>query len=864
MPEINGTIKLVYNPYGDRAHAFVLTGNSGSEPTFSVSKTIEQGKFIQDGDTISLPLNYDEALNYNYLIAHIKGFRPDDDKEYWYNGYFFIDSYTYKNAETTEVKITLDTLETFYPFIDRVEGHLNRAHAPRLISHSEYVGTKKVSRTIINPDLYFGEDNESPVYSYPSQEYITDNHYYLCLVVRDLIIGHNFKTHDNESLYQTHLIASPILTQEERDNASIPDNSALFMNNYYTGETHDFAQSYGTIETGEKDDGTLSNWTKSLTFVFENNNDYPIIANMAVRDKSNYHCLLLDLNSYKFNSLRKYNKSNKQYEDNTDGVLQSNGSLNLLLNLGTLLQDRIVSAFAIPFNKVSSTSHPNSMRVIDKILAYRQGYIYDLSTKGTSYLLQDIRDLSIILGYNNSDSITDYTTIFTHSNGFRSLDGYSFISESGLRSFDNEKKLWLYPYRFQSLIFQDAVKKITYQDYSYPFWNISFDPELYKEYLSPIIFIDPLSPSPSFFMDSVINPNIVGYTDPDLDYSKIFNRLRKNHGWGVYTTGDEPSFQTPKVHSYMPSYAIYNNAYDSYAGYQKAIVDAQTKYQADMAQTQGTWGALAGFGSALGGGSILGAGLQNLFAIRSYADFNHTVAVPGGRYPNGRFAPHIDLPPWVTEFDPDTQIRGQMQFGTGMGSMLGGLSSAVTSIAQSVETPAYLREQQLNREMQAKNQAGQQTGGAYKGVLNYINTNFVMFRIAECVMPRDLLSIAEAKFYKMGYYIPVDIVLQNHDIDNVPKPEYSLQYVVTNKRYFCYMQFDSVSVLTIDNKELPSKSLVPTIYRNDIANRLCAGITFVNIRNNEDISTYNIDVSKDNDDLSYPLTPVFNRRWNDF
>ena len=797
MPEINGNLQLVFNPWADTAHCFVW--HKSGAPFFSVSQTIEQGKFIQDGDYISIPLDYDTAINYNYLIGTIQMYGVEG---VYFPAYFFIAEYNYNNADTTEIRIVLDTVQTFYSSIARINGHLARAHAPRYITITDNEDTE---RKMINPDLFFIEDEIADKYlctGYKVQSRIGND--FICIVFtmsnadfNNFNLQHDMffaPVVDVQTVYKDYsTVLDPVLAPPDyfgfkEDGAFIFHSTQIKTYKVKElGDTTAFLAVSGKIELG--------------TF-----NTAP---NFGGANRTQTYCLLIDPKQGEIAGTR----TNHGQTPTIDLANLWGCDIPTILQFSPVLQDRIVNVFNIP--RPSSTTFSSwkqmliSRNAAIPITSAKFGAWYTSRTDNAAFI-----DHIIYEPFNDALLITNIQALsFIYGNYGRISGKDPFIktyatesTEGGSREVDKEAKLKLYPYTFENITFLGSDIPLIYQNY---YWVLgSYNADVYNEELEKIIvYIDPLASSPTFYATTIIDPNAPLMSFP---YQEM--------GAGLTISA---AISMPDNGGSFPTCAIYQDNYTNYAMYSKALDISTKEYNTNMAKWQATSDIVGGVGNFFGGvlGGIAKGGI-------------------GG---------------W------GKTISGS---GSGTASILGG-------VATLTNTPAYLNEQQNLKESVAQIKPPAQSGGTYAGNLTYLaegGDNICVARRYE--YPTTRKNIIENKFYFTGYSIPIDIELSRGELENSDPDIPDLETVINDRRYFCYLQFDSISVLSFlsksGNENTPA--LIPTIYRDDIAARLINGITFVHVGRGApgdgDISRYNIPVNMDNESgLSLYNKPFFNRNW---
>lgn len=155
--EIIGRFTLVKNKYANTNRCINFKTKEREDELIAQfpHKTFDSNFFTQDGDSILLPLSYEETITYNYCYFNNR-INNTEQKRY----FCYITNYQYVEPNITRISIAVDTLQTFFFDIDKLRGNLNRCHAPRRIN----LGTSEAPKYIINPDLYFMEDDVNENY----------------------------------------------------------------------------------------------------------------------------------------------------------------------------------------------------------------------------------------------------------------------------------------------------------------------------------------------------------------------------------------------------------------------------------------------------------------------------------------------------------------------------------------------------------------------------------------------------------------------------------------------------------------------------------------------------------------------------
>ena len=149
--QIVGRLRLVYNKYANTNKCINFKTKEQENNLISqfVGVSLDSNVFMQDGDTILVPLNYEECIKYNYCYFHNQ-VNERETKRY----FCYITNYQYVEPSVTRITIAVDTLQTFLFDIQKLRGNISRCHSARRIN----IGTEQTPRYVINPDLYFMED----------------------------------------------------------------------------------------------------------------------------------------------------------------------------------------------------------------------------------------------------------------------------------------------------------------------------------------------------------------------------------------------------------------------------------------------------------------------------------------------------------------------------------------------------------------------------------------------------------------------------------------------------------------------------------------------------------------------------------
>ena len=149
--QIIGKLRLVYNKYANTNKCINFKSKEQEDDLISQFEgvALDSNIFMQDGDTILVPLNYEECIKYNYCYFNNK-INDVEKKRY----FCYITNYQYVEPSVTRISVAVDTLQTFLFDIDKFRGNIERCHSARRIN----VSNTETPRYIINPDLYFMED----------------------------------------------------------------------------------------------------------------------------------------------------------------------------------------------------------------------------------------------------------------------------------------------------------------------------------------------------------------------------------------------------------------------------------------------------------------------------------------------------------------------------------------------------------------------------------------------------------------------------------------------------------------------------------------------------------------------------------
>ena len=155
--QIVGRLRLVYNKYANTNKCINFKTKEQEDNLISqfIGVSLDSNVFIQDGDNILVPLNYEECIKYNYCYFNNQ-VNERETKRY----FCYITNYSYVEPSVTRITIAVDTLQTFFFDIQKLRGNVERCHSARRIN----IGTEETPRYVINPDLYFMEDDVNENY----------------------------------------------------------------------------------------------------------------------------------------------------------------------------------------------------------------------------------------------------------------------------------------------------------------------------------------------------------------------------------------------------------------------------------------------------------------------------------------------------------------------------------------------------------------------------------------------------------------------------------------------------------------------------------------------------------------------------
>lgn len=877
MPKIVGDIVLAYNPYADRAHCIAVekSGMTGRYAlSFSVSKTIEQGKFIQDGDTINLEGNYDEVINYNYIQAWIKPAQDTSSSTILtLPAYFFITSYRYLNNDTTAVTIELDSVQTYYNYIDQLSGHLARSHAPRQIAttRTDSSGASQ-SIEIISPDLYYAEDEPVDNYQQSSSLDITLRNVKPSGTKRQLLLLLNLSedtvgvNETAEGEFTGYIRCNPEQTTTEFTYSTRPAD--FKFSSYHPASVTAASYTRGSNACFT----TLTiNWDVSASVTSSTATlDYPLLSDLTLKSplKNQLVCVIVNIPF-----------DNTEFTASVSSIISSRSlylnaeiewGLDSLLYFGPLLADKIVSAFEIPgwspYGTLADTSGYKectfnwALSNTNENTSGEQPVTHNIQSSNTNsgsfsgYIITDLRELHGVLGSTN---------IRTRLRNILYFNGLPGTTTDGERSVTRELKLELYPYSFTSINFSGNEILYKYQDVSPMRWT-GIDSQCF--FLSPFYIIDPLATTPTIYCGYVgQNPgtSIVSEVDRYIgDSDSTLALALKNIATLMGTpliswtgtdcvSGDfaflEDVLSLKKLSdlsvSYLPSYAVYQDSYQEYQNYSKALAVVENEYQYKMAEITKNQSVTSGIIGSVG--AILGlgvGGLSTAFGLAGINGADSTLAWMGGSNlisGASNLANNVSSAYYAGQtFDAQTAYIYSKQ--SALEASVAGKPPTHTGGNSSNSAMAFL-----------KNQRDPTTAGnGYASIETYS-------------YPAPVMAQLEQRFYRWGYSIPEDVVLEG---------DTALSKLPWLKSQFFYIQFDNVQSISFKFKEGYSNDdegvrhdyfhTVPMIYQQDICDRLCRGITFVRADGNDgDVSTLKIDYSKDNYDTQTLDHPLYNRWW---
>lgn len=145
----------------------------------NVSVIIEQAVRVPREGVVVLPFNFDQVINCNYLVAEWPvptGVTPSGSIRTKY--FYFILDMQYKNANVTEVTLSLDYWTTFINDVEVNDSYLKRGHLPMtFVDVDTYLDSPMDhNEGLLTPDVNFGEatitKDEHFVSFHQNQQYV--------------------------------------------------------------------------------------------------------------------------------------------------------------------------------------------------------------------------------------------------------------------------------------------------------------------------------------------------------------------------------------------------------------------------------------------------------------------------------------------------------------------------------------------------------------------------------------------------------------------------------------------------------------------------------------------------------------------
>lgn len=496
---------------------------------------------VGDEDFV-LNINYNDILKYNYCVLTLQ-----QDTTHYY--FFYITSYKAISVERSSIRLTLDTVTTYYKDIKEngVKGMLNRAHLPPLLAIENYANIP-----VINPDIMSAEDNPLEKYVVTQTELITQD------TTNSYVVA-KFKF-DNTWRYNDQEVDIPY---EPSYAGSVQDSQYRLVYN----------------------NGSRSTKMDEGAYVFFCSIDEAVIINPNETDftQSSYNhryagcylamnCNYVDSsNPYTFST---YMKIEDNYSAYTYIIFdQSVLSLSLFLAMNPLFQNYLEGCYLLPptYNKLINDTNVSNGYLgkcwfwgpSDETGATWDSFI-DNGVGGFEgmYLVRDYEFFKKV-EYNNFNVLASKINT-------KYLNLSSYLEEDTTRSVWEEPKLYLYPYRYNDIYFVDLVDVIIkYNDY-----DISY--LLEKDTSRNTLMQFAIRPDLCQLAWGIVDdsPSSMG----DFAFDKYFARFT----WPNIT---DPSTTTPLslvdgVYTYNyqdTSFITYNwstSEYSQYRIYQKALVDA--------------------------------------------------------------------------------------------------------------------------------------------------------------------------------------------------------------------------------------------------------------------------------------------------
>ena len=595
---INGKLILFKNIYANNSYCINFGNLDEMEDIFLKGENkyindnilvIDYEKLIQDGDTIVLPLPYETTIKYNCAIWK----NEDDNLTPSHIMFAKISNYNYCGCDCTKVTLTLDALQTYLCDIKNINGLVDRAHAPRRIK-----AIQKSDAYVINPDLFFIEDNDSNRMVATESERILQDEVFTTLVFSLAKPTYNITTvledgnYNNEGLligfkqkYFNSLIYGGVTKNiQQGETFYVYDSSHGIRDNEDGSQRR---RGFLLYLEGKEDDETYKyiGFNKALSNYGEDTDLYAITIKKSNVDSffARFKSLKDKLVNIFMHTLKPLDicyrnaKPYKAYENRLP-----NGNLKYkipILNFTT--GEYGLNQMAMGSSKPSELFTDFSNEIRNQLYE-----IYDISL--LSERLLDIAEYGPMAYFN----LANNTNI-----------------DNDIRSVSNETKLSLYPYMYYTLKTLSSSVARKYQEvYDGIIDNRDKIYLASRNLFGAIESIDPLNSSPQSKLSFLYSNGTIGNTVSPYYNTSIFTKTTTAKTDAIAT------FQALNIidiyeneKSNLPQNVIYLPKYEQYLNYNKAMVDSQFKQSSIE-------GFVNSFSSLLGGvGDILDGNIGGAF-----------------------------------------------------------------------------------------------------------------------------------------------------------------------------------------------------------------------------------------------------------
>lgn len=415
MAVVVGTAILYQDLYSGSENIANFIDEESEENEFSTMENSTSFNFtsrkqIEDNDTISIPLTYEDAIKYNMLTMKCTFFSNEEPIRAFYD----ITNYNYRNANTTDITIKLNAFLTFRWKIKSISGTLDRCHVPNCLSVADADTSSLEKHTIINPDLYFVEhevSNDMKITKKYSPKLKDEVGMYFCMIfVKPQIFTKTPNdANSKQYLYRDENNNDTMIRSYDPDDYLQDYKNVITVNRLYLGKDNELNYSLGKNKT-------------------------PIVC-LAIkfRDNINY---------------------------NANGNIVSNANINDFLNTFSLLGDRIIATFILPtLNNASNL----------KVGTWEKNLKWDDSDGGHEvkiefadiYRISNINDLMLkVLTDTELPKEINFDSDFYNTDSYKVSNG----ARLNARNKYSEKKMLLYPYSYNQIKYYNATISQKYQD----------------------------------------------------------------------------------------------------------------------------------------------------------------------------------------------------------------------------------------------------------------------------------------------------------------------------------------------------------------------------------------------------------------